>query len=144
RQPASGLAESVPYKPVKPDSLYLTPDEVAQRARDRRTIEFSAFDAPETSGRVVRHAGAHAGHRFTEERADPSANVFDHVVRHVADRRAAGRKVLLAGWSEGSLDRLVQILDEHGLGGLTRVATLQEAESLPSGQVGLAVLPLET
>jgi transcription-repair coupling factor (superfamily II helicase) len=143
RQPASGLAEAVPYKPVKPDALYLSPEEVTQRAGDRRTIEFSAFDAPEASGRVIRHAGAHAGHRFTEQRADPSANVFDHVVKHVADRRAAGRRVLIAGWSEGSLDRLVQILDEHGLGALTRVQTLAEAEGLPAGQAGLVVLPLE-
>ena len=143
-QPASGLAESVPYKPVKPDALYLTPDEVTVRAAERRTVEFSAFDAPDTSGRVLRHAGAHAGHRFTEERADPGANVFDHVVTHIAERRAAGKRVLLAGWSEGSLDRLAQILEEHGLGGLARVATLDEAEALPAGQAGLAVLPLET
>lgn len=142
-QPASGIADSVPYKPVRPDTLYLTPDEVAARAGERRVIEFSAFDTPDVSGRVLRHAGAHAGHRFTEERADPGANVFDHVVTHVAERRASGKRVLLAGWSEGSLDRLAQILDEHGLGGLTRVAKLDDAERLPAGQAGLAVLPLE-
>jgi transcription-repair coupling factor (superfamily II helicase) len=52
--------------------------------------------------------------------------------------------VVVAGWTEGSLDRLTQILEEHHLGNLKRVATLAEAEKLEAGQTGLAVLPLET
>ena len=54
---------------------------------------------------VMRHR-----RRFAEERADPKANVFDVVARHIADERAKKRRVLVAGWTEGSLDRLGQIL----------------------------------
>ena len=94
-------------------------------------------------GRRILHAGAKAGRSFEQERADQSANVFDAVVKHIADIRADGRKVVIAGWTAGSLDRLAQILAEHHLEQLTPVETLADAEKLKPGQAGLAVLPIE-
>ncbi|MBW7947219.1 MAG: DEAD/DEAH box helicase, partial [Sphingomonadaceae bacterium] len=41
------------------------------------------------------------------------------------------------------IDRLTQVLEEHGLGNLKRVASLAEAQELKPGEAGLAVLPLE-
>ena len=90
------------------------------------------------------HAGSRSGHSFAEERADPNANVFDAAVKHIGSVRAAKRRVVVAGWTEGSLDRLAQILAEHHLGNIKRVATLAELEKLDAGQAGVAVLPLET
>ncbi len=140
----AGFGEAVPYKPVKPDLLYLTPDEVKSRATERLSAEFSPFSAPPGEDRRIMHVGSRAGRSFATERADPSANVFKAAVDYVSDLRAAGRRVLVAGWSEGSLDRLTQILEEHGLGNLARVDTLGELEKLPKQKAGLAVLPLET
>ena len=51
---------------------------------------------------------------------------------------------MVAGWTEGSRDRLAQILTEHGLGSFKPVVTLDDAEKLTAGQVGLTVLPLES
>jgi transcription-repair coupling factor (superfamily II helicase) len=143
KQPLGAIADSVPYKPVKPELLYLSADEVTRRSAERVTAEFTPFEVPETSGRALRHAGAHAGRSFAEERADPNANVFDHAVKHIADLRAAGQRTTIAGWSEGSLDRLTQILAEHHLENLKRVATLADVGKLKAGEAGLAVLPLE-
>ena len=144
RQPAAGMGEAVPYKPARPQTLYLSPEEVAARAGERLSVELTPFDVPQMSGRVLRHAGSHAGRSFAEERADPNANVFDHAVRHIADKRAeGGRRVLVAGFSEGSLDRLAQVLAEHGLERLKRVSSLAETQALKLGEAGLAVLPLE-
>ncbi|MDN2566348.1 transcription-repair coupling factor [Aquibium sp. A9E412] len=143
RQGDSAVGEAQPYKPVAPELLYLDPDAVAGAAAQRRVVHFSGFETPETPGTRLRHAGAHAGRSFAEERADPGANVFDHVVRHLAERRRDGRRVLVAGWSEGSLDRLGQILAEHGLAEAEPVASLAALEALPDGRAGLAVLPLE-
>src|SRR5690606_29165583 len=81
---------------------------------------------------------------FAEERADPNANVFAVAARHIVDERAKKRRVIIAGWTEGSLDRLTQILTEHDLGNLKRVETLDDAGKLGAGQAALAVLPLET
>ncbi|MBO6719810.1 MAG: transcription-repair coupling factor [Rhizobiaceae bacterium] len=139
----SSVAESVPYKPVAPGLVYLAPDEVQKAAAQRALFEFSAFDAPEQSDRALLHAGSKPGRNFAAERADPGRNVFDEAVKLIAGHRTAGRRVLVAGWSEGSLDRMAQILGEHELERLTRVATLAELEQLPAGDVGLAALPLE-
>jgi transcription-repair coupling factor (superfamily II helicase) len=144
QQSAGGLKEAVPYKPVQPSLMYLTPDEVAGSAKDRAAIELTPFDAPDAGGRKVLHAGGRSGRSFAEERADPNANVFDAAVKHIADVRAAGRRVLVAGWSEGSLDRLTQILAEHHLGNVKKVETLAALDGLQKGQAGLAVLPLES
>ena len=90
------------------------------------------------------HAGSRAGNNFAEERADPNANVFDAAVKHIAAVRTAKRRVVVAGWTEGSLDRLGQILAEHGLGNVKPVATLADVEKLEPGQAGAAILPLES
>ncbi len=143
-QAGGALKDAVPYKPVPPGQMYLSPDDVAAFVQDRLSVEFTPFDAPDAGAARILHAGARAGRSFAGERADPNANVFDAAVRHIADERAARRRVVVAGWTEGSLDRLTQILEEHHLGGLKRVAALADVARLPAGEAGLAVLPLET
>ncbi len=146
RQQAAGgsLQDAVPYTPAPPDRLYLRPDEIAAALAGRAAIEFSPFGAPDAGPRKVLHAGARTGRSFAEERADPNANVFAAAVDHLGAVRAARRRVVIAGWTEGSLERLAQILAEHQLGGMKRVETLAEAERLAPGEAALAVLPLET
>ncbi|TWG59406.1 transcription-repair coupling factor [Aminobacter sp. J44] len=140
---SEGLVDAVPYKPVRPPLLYLTPEEVKARAEERQSVDFTPFDTPPTLGRALRHAGARQGRNFAEERADPNVNVFDHAVKHIADSRAGKKRVLIAGYSEGSLDRLTQVLTEHGLENLQKIGSIDEVEKLAKGQAGLVVLPLE-
>ncbi|MEQ1938560.1 transcription-repair coupling factor [Mesorhizobium sp. CN5-321] len=144
RRNQGALKDAVPYKPVAPNLMYLSPDEVKAGAADRVQVELTPFAAPEAGGRKVLHAGSRAGRSFAEERADPNANVFEVASRHIAEERAKKRRVVVAGWTEGSLDRLAQILAEHHLENLKRVETLAVAEKLDVGQAALAVLPLET
>ncbi|MBL8577155.1 MAG: transcription-repair coupling factor [Mesorhizobium sp.] len=143
QQASAALKEAVPYKPTPPGLLYLTPDDVAAALPDHLAIEFTPFDTPDAGPRKVLHAGSRAGRSFAEERADPNANVFQAAVDHISSVRAAKRRVVVAGWSDGSLDRLTQILVEHKLGNLKSVATLADIEKLEAGQAGAAVLPLE-
>src|SRR5690606_38356628 len=138
------MGDAVPYKPVPPELMYVAPDELDRLAADRLSVDFTAFDTPGSSARAVFHADSHAGRSFAEERADPKVNVFGVTVDHIAALRASGRRVMVAAWSEGSLDRLGQILADHGLGGTATVDSLAALERLPAQQVGFAVLPLET
>ncbi|WP_173931852.1 transcription-repair coupling factor [Chelativorans sp. Marseille-P2723] len=139
----AGIGEAVPYKPVEPQRLYLSPEEVSEAAEGRHFFRFTPFATPGESAKEVAHAGAQGGRSFAEERADPKANVFEHVARHIGTLRAEGKKVLVAGWSQGSTERLGQILAEHGLEGFQRVESLADLERLPKGKAGLGVLPLE-
>jgi len=144
QQAGAALKEAVPYKPAPPGLLYLSPDDVGGAVAEHLAVEFTPFDTPEAGLRSVLHGGSRAGENFAEERADPNANVFDAAVKHIAALRANGRRVVVAGWTDGSLDRLTQILAEHHLGNLKPVATLADVERLEPGQAGAAVLPLET
>jgi len=144
KQGDSALKDATPYKPVPAGRMYLSPEEVTGALPDRAAIDFTPFAAPFTSGRKIFHAGSRAGRGFAEERANPNANVFDVAAKHIAEERAKKRRVLVAGWTDGSLDRLGQILDEHKLGNLKRVDSLEDVEKLAVGEAGLGVLPLES
>jgi len=135
--------DGVPYKPLPPDALYLTPDEVLERARTRLTVDLSPFGVPETSDVAVFDLGIAAGRNFSLERAEKDTNVFEMAARHIAELRADKKKVFLAGWSEGSLARLIQILEEHSLGGIETVSGAGVAMALNRTKIPAAVLSIE-
>ena len=143
KQSDGALKDAIPYKPVPPGAIALSPDEVATKTADRVSVELTPFAVPQTTGTRVLHAGARPGWRCKQKGPDRGATVFAAGVGNRGGLRAAGRRVVVAGWTEGSLDRLVQILAEHHLGNLKRVATLADVEALAAGEAGLAVLPLE-
>ena len=67
-------------------------------------------------------AGTRPGRNFAPERAEAEANVFDAVTKHVHALQAAGKRVVIALWSEGSRERMSHVLADHGLANLTNVA----------------------
>ncbi|MDR3496970.1 MAG: transcription-repair coupling factor, partial [Ancalomicrobiaceae bacterium] len=133
----------VPYQPIEPRTLYLDAAEWQERLAKRRTVHVSPFAEFRAEG-VSRDLGGKQGRSFASERADGDVNVFDAVMAHVEATKAAGKRVVLAAWSEGALDRLAQVLGDHGLKDTRRVATYPEIGALPKGGIGLAVLALET
>ncbi|MBP0652293.1 hypothetical protein J8J40_35055, partial [Mycobacterium tuberculosis] len=70
--------------------------------------------------------------------------IFDAVISHLVQVRQSGRRVLVVAASEGSLDRLSQVLADHGLGGTKRIATFPELFALKPQEIGLGVLAIET
>ena len=78
--------------------------------------------------RDVVDCGGRVGRNFAPERQDESANVFDAAVAHIKDLRKRGLNVIVAGWSDGSRERLSHVLAEHGL------KSLELVSSWPSGE----------
>ncbi len=156
RLDALPLAKLTPF--VAPDASSPSPEREgstrAARGRgvaasEQATRQPAAADLPLTGGDAARDANtiaiaAHAGHNFAGERATPGANVFEAVVKHVGALQSAGKRVVIALWSEGSRERMGHVLAEHGLHNLAPVASWPQALSLPRPQVGLAVLGLES
>ncbi len=87
--------------------------------------------------------GGRAARSFAAERTAGDVNVFDAVVGHVAAAIKAGRRVVIACWSEGARDRMGQVLVDHGLTRLKAVADWRETEALAADMTALAVLGLE-
>ena len=130
-----------PYKPLPSDALYLSPDGWRKALDENVTIRISPFAAPDSRG--VFDCGGHIGRNFAPERADENINVFDSVVAHVRTAQADKRRVIIAGWSDGSRDRIGSVLGEHGLKGTEPVSSLAQALGVTPGKVALAVAGME-
>src|SRR5262249_21380574 len=82
------------------------------------------------------------GAQFRRERAEPNANVFEAVSVHVLALQAAGKRVAVALWSDGALDRMSHVLADHRLNNLTPVGSWPQALALPQPTVALTGLGL--
>ncbi len=131
------------YNPLAPDALYLTAAEWDRRLGERGSAHFTPFAAPEQTDRVIDAQGRRA-RDFAEVRAKADTNLYDAVDAHIAAQQAAGRRVLVAGYSAGTRDRLGGLLHEHGLPALAPVEAWAEVQALPTTTAGLVTLGIET
>ncbi len=134
---------TVPYKPLEPEKLHLTVGEWKTALADLKTARLSPFALPDDRLDVV-DLGGRVGRSFAAERSTEGINVFDAATAHLAELRNGPKKVVLAAWSDGALDRLKQVLDDHGLARTRRIATFPEVGTMEKGEIALAVLGLET
>ncbi len=144
---SKGSMQGTPYKPVPPGQLYLDAEAFTKLLEQRKAIRLTPFNEVETGATRIIELDAHAGPRFAPQAAESGegerVNVFDLAVKHIAEKRARGSKVLISGWSEGSLDRLLQVLNEHGLEKIKPIASWKEWQKLGKGEAGSAVLSIE-
>ncbi len=138
---APGAAEGAPvYRPLPPDSLYLSSGELAAALGARAVFELAPFVPPEGAGI---DAGGRLGRDFAEARARPDGRLLDTVREHIAAEIAAGRRTVVAAYTLGARERLGTLLRSHGLAAQKSVEAWPEAEALPPGTTALAVLPIE-
>jgi len=136
--------EAVPYHPIEPDALYLDPPAVLQaQSQAGIRIDLNAFTIPATTAAHILESGVKPGHDFARERQDQNINLFEVVVEHIALLRKDKCKIMLAGWSEGSLERLKQILEEHGLKKIDLVASLSVVKAMTRDRITAAIMPIE-
>jgi len=103
---------------------------------------FSPPSRGEGQGRTLDLGGRrHEG--FATARKAQNVNLFDAVGSHIADAHKAGRRVLVAGFSDGSVERLRTLLRDHGVAAPTPAPDFRMAQALPPGAVGMVVLPIE-
>jgi transcription-repair coupling factor (superfamily II helicase) len=91
----------------------------------------------------VRSFSGRGGRTFAAERASGDINVFDAVVQHVRNVHAQNRRVVIAAWTPGARERLLTLLDDHGLKDVRKVESYAEALALPPNTTALAVLGIE-
>ncbi|MXN66975.1 transcription-repair coupling factor [Stappia sp. GBMRC 2046] len=136
-------AGAVPYKPIEPRELYLGKNEWAQNLADHATARLSAFAVPPGQGQQVIEFDGRQGRSFAAERAAGDVNIFDALTDHVGRLTKDEKRVVIACWSEGSRERLAQVMGDHGLDRVAPVETEAKARELPTGMTGLAVLGIE-
>ena len=137
-----GMSGGADYKPVPPETLYLKPSQWNTMLDGRSGVQLTSFDAPPEAANTIDLAGRrHEG--FAQARTAQGVNLFDRVAEHVKTANAAGRRVVVAGYTEGSASRLQSLLQEHGSTLPVAVADFAMAQALPPGTLAVAVWPLE-
>ncbi|HEX6376843.1 MAG TPA: transcription-repair coupling factor [Allosphingosinicella sp.] len=126
------------YRPLEPETLYLTRDEWDELIAERPLHLATPFHEPESE--TVIDFEVDSARDFAPERSQGS-NIYEAVGRHVAALQRAKKKIVLASYSAGSRERLKSLLADHGLKKTVEAGTWQEA--LGASGVALAVLPLD-
>lgn len=137
------LAGEAPYRALEPTALYVSKDEWATALSSRAVGVFSPFEQSTHTSEAIIAVGGRAGRTFAPERTRQE-NVYDALVAYVKGLRADHKRVILAAYSAGSRDRLMDVLREHGLVDLHPIDHLTAADDHPVSQICVAVLPLET
>ena len=131
---------AAPYRPLPPDALYLAPAEWDALLEDAPVARLSPFAAPE--GQEAFDLGARPAPDFAAARQG-SEGLYAKLAEVWAEARKAGRRLLVAGSSEGSRDRLGHLLAEHGLKPQATLADWAGAAAVPAETLALTSLPLE-
>jgi len=139
---APATALSTPYRPLPPGRLYLTHDDLDDRLDERGAAGFTPFHSPDDAAGIA-FAGR-PGRNFAPERQDREINIYDALVGHVGALTTAGKRVVIATYAEGARQRLATVLGDHGLTATIAVAGWDELRRRPKGDVGLAVMALDS
>ncbi|MFO1190459.1 MAG: transcription-repair coupling factor [Alphaproteobacteria bacterium] len=139
---ASGAVEGGAYYPLPPERLHLDRSEWELRMGEHPVLALSPYAQPEAPG--VIDVGGRPGADFAEARASRALALFDAVRDRVSQHRQAGRRVVIAGFSKGSCERLVALMGEHGIEGVRQVADWPAVTALAQGEAAVVVLGIES
>ena len=130
------------YRPLKPDALYLTKEELDGKMAEWPVHKADIFAQPE-SARVI-DLGFAGGRDFTPERTR-GENVYEAAAKHLQAAAKKGKKAIVAAYSAGSRARIAAILGEAAAPAPAMAESWQEALGLAAkGRAAALVLPLET
>ena len=128
------------YRALAPDALYFGEGEWNTVLSGRSVRRYTAFSEP---GPQTIEMGGKQGRSFAAERAAQSTNVFDAAATHVRDLVKAGKRVVLASWSNGASERLSSVLGDHGVRGIIACESWSDVMAQAASTVTRVVLPLE-
>ena len=134
------------YRPLDPHALYLGRDEWNGLLAGARAHVTSPFAVPDGTRRTI-DCETGAPRDFTPERAAQNlsgATVYDAIRHHVDDLRGRRQRIVLASYSNGSRDRLIGLLGDHGVTRIAPADSWQAALGLAAdGTVAVTVVPLD-
>jgi transcription-repair coupling factor (superfamily II helicase) len=130
-----------PYKPLKPETLYLTDAEWKAWLAKNIIRELTPFQAPDSMTSL--DAGGRLGRDFAPERQGGNLNVFQAAADHLKALAAAGKRALIASWTEGSVERMGGVMSDHGVTPIRKVTDWPEALKLDASAFAIACLGIE-
>jgi len=139
----TGLAAgAAPYKPIVPELLYNMGSGALAEAGETPKIQLSPFATPDE--KRVEDAGGRVAPSFAAERQAQDVNLFSAVVELLKREQKAGRRTVIACWTNGTRDRMAQVLADHGLTNPRMAENWRDAETTGAATTSLVVLGLDT
>jgi len=131
-----------PYNPLAPDALYLSPVQWEDSLKTRTVIEFDSFEAPEEKG-VSISIGGRRSVDFTDARNRADINLFDAVRTRIANEQRDGQAIGIACYSQGSRDRMAQLLNDHEIERTLPVGSWKKVIDAEPADIPMFVLALD-
>ncbi|MEL7728642.1 transcription-repair coupling factor [Citromicrobium bathyomarinum] len=129
------------YRPLDPEALYLAQDEIDGVMAQRPVHRATGFDEPESDS--VIDFGFGSARDFAPERARGD-NIYEAAAQHFKTIGKAGKRPLLAAYSQGSRQRIASILSEAGTS-VTLAESWQDAlGKAAKGAPTAMILPLDS
>lgn len=134
-------AEPGSYRPLLPEMLYLTSEEIDSLFALAPAHLLTPFHQPDSANSI--DFGIAAGRDFAPERAQ-KINIYEAVAGHLQNLILQGKKAIIASYSGGARDRLKGLLADHKAPPLIEADGWQSAQGLAAtGQVAMVVLPID-
>ena len=103
----------VPYRPVKPELMFLDSKTLSKNLLNFKLSFFSSFSDINSNHSI--DLACRKGKDFAESRVDNELNVLDTVCEYINEQITLKRRVMIASYSEGTRSRLHNLLKENGL-----------------------------
>ena len=133
-----------PYKPVPPQSLFVQDDEWQGMMGKRKLRLFTPFPQPETRGLIQIDFHGKQGRSFTPERSEASEKLMPAVIEHIRRLQSAGKRTMIACWTNGARERLGNMLAAQGVAQIAKVTHLAEARKTDKSAVPFVLLGVES
>ena len=128
------------YRPLPSERLYLDNADWSEIIAPLQTRNHTSFIPPDVENKV--DFGGQMARSFSIERRTEGANVFEAVVDYVRTLKNEKKRILIAAWTEGSAERLGNVLEDHNLI-VSQEHRGPDALSIPPGTVRRVILPIE-
>jgi transcription-repair coupling factor (superfamily II helicase) len=134
-----------PYRPLRPDLLYLDRAGWDEMLSFGPLLEFSPFSMPEHAMGV--DGGGRPGPVFSQPRptsgGGASINAFDQLRVQAERWGKEGRRIVVAAWTRGSRERIAHLLREHGFKDPGQEDDWASVRRKPAGSVSLVIWGME-
>ncbi len=133
-----------PYNPIEPSLLYDMQTPVYRLSGSREAIQFSNFLSVDDNSIPVKNMGGRLPPSFAAERRAADTNLFEALITRLDQATGKKKKTIIACWSEGTRERMSQVLADHGLERLRMAQSWLDATATATGTTALVILGLES
>lgn len=121
-------AEVENYRPLKPEFLYFSEQSFEQKLKDVHACFLSALSLNENT--EVRDARCVPARDFAHERNISNASVYEKLHEYLNENGRLKRMIFV--YSEGSRERLCNLMSEYGIKNIEKADNWQQAEQISS------------